>query len=50
MNPHPDHAQAPAHHHERKPVELSYRIVVRAVLWIIAGAVFLGFAIWWILT
>jgi len=50
MNPHPYHAHSPAHHQERKPADLSYRFVVRAVLWVIAGAVFLGFALWWILT
>ena len=52
MNPHPDHGHghAPAHKHERKPADLGYRFIVRAVLWVIAGAVFVGFAIWWILT
>jgi hypothetical protein len=38
------------HKHERKPADLSYRVVIRAVLWVIAGAMFLGFAIWWIVT
>jgi len=50
MHPPQDHAHAPAHKHERKPADLSYRFVVRAVLWIIAGAVYLGLAIWWMLT
>jgi hypothetical protein len=27
MNPYPDHADAPAHKHERKPADLSYRFV-----------------------
>jgi len=54
MDPHPDHAQAHEHahkhKHERKPADLSYRYVVRTILWIIAGAVYLSLAIWWILT
>jgi hypothetical protein len=33
-----------------EPVDFSYRIVVRTALWVIAGAVFVGFAIWWVLT
>jgi hypothetical protein len=44
-----DHG-SPEHHSERKPVDLSYRIVVRTVLWVIAGAVFVGLAIWWMWT
>lgn len=43
-------AAHPAHHHEGHPIDDSYRIVVRTVLWLIAGLVFLGFAIWWALT
>jgi len=38
------------HHFEPEPVDLSYRVTVRTVLWVIAGAVFLGFAFWWVLT
>ena len=38
------------HHHVAEPVDFSYRIVVRTALWVIAGAVFVGFAIWWVLT
>jgi len=45
MNPHPDHAHAPAHKHKRKPADLSYRFVVRTVLWVVAGVVYLGLAI-----
>jgi hypothetical protein len=50
MNPHPDHSHGLGHTHERKPADLSYRFVVRAILWVIAGAVFVGFAVWWALT
>lgn len=50
MHEHPEHSHGAEHHHERKPADLSYRVVVRAILWIIAGAVFVGFAIWWIMT
>jgi hypothetical protein len=50
MHPHSRQAHGPAHKHERKPADLSYRFVVRAVLWVIAAAVFVGFAVWWILT
>ena len=38
------------HHYVSAPVDFSYRIVVRTVLWLIVGALFLGFAIWWVLT
>lgn len=44
-----------AHHPPRQrgvvgPIDNSYRLIVRTVLWVIAGLVFLGFAIWWSLT
>ncbi len=45
---HPGHA--PHHPHEVQPIDPTYRLVVRTVLWVIAGLVFLGFAIWWALT
>ena len=38
------------HHHHVPSFDPGYRIVVRTVLWAIAGLVFLGFAIWWVLT
>jgi hypothetical protein len=42
---HPGHA---AHHpHGVGPIDESYRLVVRTILWVIAGLVSLGFAIWW---
>jgi hypothetical protein len=47
--PQPD-AQAPIHHPVAEPFDFSYRIVTRTVLWVIVGAVFVGFAIWWALT
>jgi hypothetical protein len=33
-----------------RPIDQGYRLVVRTILWIIAGAVFIGFALWWFLT
>jgi hypothetical protein len=58
MEPHqntsPLHAHAPPpaieHHLRIKPIDSRYRLVIRTVLWVIAGLVFLGFAIWWSLT
>jgi hypothetical protein len=48
---HPQHGHgAPEHHHERKPIDFSYRIVVRTILWLIAASVFVGFWIWWMVT
>lgn len=41
---HPLHGHA----HGVGPIDSSYHLVVRTVLWIIAGLVFLGFAVWWI--
>lgn len=41
---------APGHRHAARPIDHGYRLVVRTVLWVIAGAVFLGFALWWVLT
>lgn len=38
------------HHHPARPIDAGYRLVVRTVLWIIAGAVFIGFALWWFMT
>jgi hypothetical protein len=48
----PEHASqhSPQHHHGIKPIDSDYRLVVRTILWIIAGLVFLGFVIWWSLT
>lgn len=36
--------------HGIKPIDRGYRLVVRTILWVIAGLVFVGFGIWWILT
>jgi len=36
--------------HTRRPVDHSYRVVVRTALWVIAGSVFIAFAIWWFYT
>lgn len=49
---HHEHAShhKPEHHREIKPIDSSYRLVVRTVLWVIAGLVFVGFVIWWALT
>lgn len=38
------------HPHGPRPIDSSYRLVVRTVLWIIAGFVLLGFVLWWSLT
>jgi hypothetical protein len=46
----PEDAPAVEHHYVPAPIDFSYRIVVRTVLWVIAGVVFVGFAIWWVLT
>lgn len=45
----PGHAphHSAEHRHEPRPLDRSYRLVVRTILWVIAGLVFLGFAIWW---
>jgi hypothetical protein len=49
---HAEHAphHPPENRHGIGPVDRDYRLVVRTVLWVIAGLVFLGFAIWWVLT
>jgi hypothetical protein len=44
------HSDSAGHHHERKPLELGYRLVVRTILWVIVGAVFVGVAFWWFTT
>jgi hypothetical protein len=46
MTPH----SATPHHHGVRPIDSSYRLVVRTVLWVIAGLVLLGLVIWWALT
>jgi hypothetical protein len=48
----PGHAphHSPGHSQGIKPIDGGYRLVVRTILWIIAGSVFLGLVIWWILT
>jgi hypothetical protein len=43
-------APAHPHHVEHHLPDLSYRIVIRTVLWIIAGAAFVGLALWRVLT
>jgi hypothetical protein len=44
------HAGPPEHPHARKPIDQGYRLVVRTVLWVIMGAVFIAFALWWFMT
>jgi hypothetical protein len=46
----PLHAHQPLHHHEREPLDLSYRLVIRTVLWVIAAAVLVGLMVWWVRT
>ncbi len=43
-------SDSPIHHHEPRPIDDSYRIVVRTILWVIAGALVVGIALWWFLT
>ncbi len=50
MHAGPIHPGSPEHPHEHKPIEPGYRLIVRTILWVIAGSVFIGFAIWWIMT
>jgi hypothetical protein len=46
-----DHVPTPEHHHTHHlEPDLTYQIVMRTVPWVIAGALFAGFALWWILT
>ncbi len=49
---HPVHAHAHSHEHrhEYKPIDRNYRLVVRTILWVIAGLVLLGLLIWWSVT
>ena len=45
------HVPSLEHHHKHHlEPDRTYLIVVRTVLWVIAGAVFAGFALWWVLT
>jgi hypothetical protein len=50
MDPHGHSDRSLEHHHERKPVDLSYRVVVRTVLWVVAGGVLVGLIVWWVRT
>ncbi len=47
--PHTPHPLAEVRH-EYEPIDRDFRLVVRTVLWVIVGLVFVGFAIWWVLT
>ena len=53
---HPHHAKPvghghPAYHpHHVEPIDPGYRLVVRTVLWVIAGTVLVGLFIWWVKT
>lgn len=49
-HPRPISQHPPEHRQIVKPVDRNFRLVVRTILWVIAGLVFLGFAIWWSLT
>jgi hypothetical protein len=44
------HGLPPYQPHHVKPIDPSYQIVVRTVLWVIAGAVLVGLIIWWAMT
>ena len=50
MHPGSPHSEPHGEHPHRRPIDESYRIVVRTALWVIAGAVFIAFAIWWFAT
>jgi hypothetical protein len=52
MEPHGHHHGSHEHEHEhtRKPIDLSYRVVIRTTLWVIAGAVLVGLIVWWVRT
>jgi hypothetical protein len=50
MHPRSSHPDSPEHHHVPHPIDNSYRLVIRTVLWVIAGAVVVGFTLWWYLT
>ena len=41
------HGAAP--HHVR-PIDRGFRVIVRTILWVIAGAVLIGLCVWWTLT
>jgi hypothetical protein len=49
---HPVHTthHLPEHRHGIRPLDRTHLLVLRTVLWVIAGLVFVGFAIWWVLT
>ena len=44
------HGHTPEHRHEYKPIDRNFRLVVRTTLWVIAGLVLVGLAIWWVMT
>jgi hypothetical protein len=44
------HASPSEHRHELKPIDQGYQLIVRTVLWLIAGAVLLALILWWVLT
>ncbi len=50
MDSHELHPVTHEHKHTRKPIDQGYRLIVRTVLWIIAGTVFVAFGVWWFLT
>jgi len=50
MQPRSSDPDSPEHHHVPTRIDISYRLVVRTVLWLIAGVVLVGFVLWWYLT
>jgi hypothetical protein len=50
VHPHGVHPELHGHKHEHKRQDLSYRVVVRTILWVIAGAVLIGLVTWWVVT
>jgi len=49
MNAH-GHQTSHEHHSRHTTIDSGYRLIVRTILWIIAGLVFLAFGCWWVLT
>jgi hypothetical protein len=45
-----EYAHAHVHIPKHEGIDRTGLLVVRTVLWIIAGAVFIGFALWWVMT
>ncbi len=47
MDHHTSHSHSHEQPHHVHPIDPGYRLIVRIVLWLIAGAVLIGLCIWW---